>query len=585
MRRGISRIFLAAGVILLGFALITMLQISRQGLDTAFASGLAQTEPTAIPSMDHSLLPQLAGPFESAQEVTAVCLTCHKSTAQQVMATSHWTWQVEDQATGEMVGKYNIVNNYCINPQSNEPRCTSCHVGYGWTDNTFDFSIEENVDCLVCHDQTGNYKKYPTAAGLPAYEDTTWQGNPWPAVDLADAAQHVGLPTRDNCGTCHFYSGGGDAVKHGDLDSSMLEPDLSLDVHMSPDGANFQCQDCHVTEKHEISGTLYSQDLQDRMDCTDCHTDQPHNDAMMNMHTSTIACQTCHIPTFARGRTTKMTWDWSEAGQLNEEGQAFTIKDENGDVVYDSMKGSFTWEKDVVPQYIWWNGQVDYQTIGETIDPSQVVLINEMMGSREDKNARIYPVKVFQGSQPYDSVNNMLAVTALFPGGAGGENAYWKSWDWDLAIQAGMDYVGLNYSGEYDFVDTEMYWLITHQVAPAENALICTDCHSSEGRLDFIALGFSDEDAARLVNFPPGQPAEESSAEEQEAVEEATPTTVPTPQPTYEPKPTYAPPEYTLGEVTLDMGSGLTPLTWILIVAGALILVIVVSVFIFRKRG
>jgi mono/diheme cytochrome c family protein len=40
------------------------------------------------------------------------------------------------------------------------------------------------------------------------------------APDLTQIAQHVGKPGRANCGACHFSGGGGDAVKHGDLDSS-----------------------------------------------------------------------------------------------------------------------------------------------------------------------------------------------------------------------------------------------------------------------------------------------------------------------------------------------------------------------------
>ena len=49
----------------------------------------------------------------------------------------------------------------------------------------FDATVEENVDCLVCHDTTGTYKKFPTAAGHPAYEDTQFGGKPVPAVDLS----------------------------------------------------------------------------------------------------------------------------------------------------------------------------------------------------------------------------------------------------------------------------------------------------------------------------------------------------------------------------------------------------------------
>jgi cytochrome c peroxidase len=54
---------------------------------------------------------------------------------------------------------------------SNEARCTSCHAGYGWKDATFDFTDMTKIDCLVCHDTTGTYKKIPTAAGMP---DPKW---------------------------------------------------------------------------------------------------------------------------------------------------------------------------------------------------------------------------------------------------------------------------------------------------------------------------------------------------------------------------------------------------------------------------
>ena len=139
-------------------------------------SALAQADvqevatPTPIPvesAVDHSQLSALQGPFASPQEVTQACLSCHTEAADEVMHTVHWTWEFVNQATGQTLGKKTLINNFCISTQSNEPRCTSCHVGYGWTDKNFDFTVQENVDCLVCHDTTGDYKKFPTGAGLP----------------------------------------------------------------------------------------------------------------------------------------------------------------------------------------------------------------------------------------------------------------------------------------------------------------------------------------------------------------------------------------------------------------------------------
>src|SRR5512134_547390 len=153
----------------------------------------------------------IKGPFNSGPEVTKACLKCHKQEAQAFMKTVHWTWSRKQEVPGKgMVdlGKTNGVNNFCIALPSNEPRCTSCHAGYGWKDSSFDFSKAENVDCLVCHDTTGTYKKLPAGAGHPAYKDTEFppkSGKVWPAVNLEKIAQSVGKPSRDNCGACHFF--------------------------------------------------------------------------------------------------------------------------------------------------------------------------------------------------------------------------------------------------------------------------------------------------------------------------------------------------------------------------------------------
>jgi octaheme c-type cytochrome (tetrathionate reductase family) len=455
--------------------------------------------------IDHASFPSLQGPFETPQDVTKACLSCHAQAGQQIMHTTHWTWEYFNEATGQTLGKKTLINNFCVAVSSNEPRCTSCHVGYGWQDKDFDFSDETQVDCLVCHDTTALYKKFPTGAGLPVSEPKEFpagSGNIWQPPDLAAIAQNVGLTSRQTCGACHFYGGGGDEVKHGDLDSSLVTPAFELDVHMSPDGQDFSCTTCHMTAEHEIVGSRYSQDPEQWRGCQDCHQDEPHKLSVLNTHAQKVACQTCHIPEFARGdMPTKMTWDWSKAGDLTAEGKPVVIKDESGHVIYDGQKGAFTLEENVIPDYVWFNGQVRYTLAGEKIDPSGSVPINTFLGSRDDPQARIYPVKRFQAVQPYDPINKTLVIPHLF---GKDEFAYWGNFDWDKAVRFGMDYAGLPYSGKVDFIETEMLWPITHMVAPAQSALQCRDCHSAESsRLDFAALGYADDSVKRLTNFPP----------------------------------------------------------------------------------
>jgi hypothetical protein len=111
--------------------------------------------------------------------------------------------------------------------------------------------------------------------------------------------------------------------------------------------------------------------------------------------------------------------------------------------------------------------------------------MNTPAGDIDDPNAKIWPFKVHRAKQPYDTVNNYLLQPKTV-----GEGGFWTDFDWDQALRLGSDVVGLDYSGEYDFTETEMYWPISHMVTPFEEALQCDDCHGEAGRLDWQALGY-----------------------------------------------------------------------------------------------
>ncbi len=479
------------------------LDFAALGYSTNQVAFLQSTKPWA--GKDHT------GRFPSGYTNATSCISCHTDSGAQVMHTTHWTWEHTDSVTGRQYGKNNVINNYCVALPSNEPRCTSCHVGVGYRDNTFNFNDVSKVDCLVCHDTTGTYKKFPTMAGAPWTGPGTnvFGGVPYPPVDLNLVASNVGKTSRNTCGACHFFGGGGDAVKHGDLDSSLRNPSRELDVHMAANGTNFTCATCHkpAAGTHEIPGSYYSKENPDSHSCESCHTATPHkkgsNADRLNLHTGRVGCQSCHIPHFARGRTTTMTWDWSTAGIKGTNGQNQIIRDANGDPIYDTQKGTFTWASNVVPQYVWFNGTVDYTTVDDVIDPSQRVIMNRLHGNVSDPKARLLPVKRFTGRQPYDPVRNVVAVPNLFANSATDTNAYWRLFNWTNALASGMAYVGQPYSGEVGWIDTEWFWIENHMVAPAAKAVRCTECHAPAGqsRLDFVALGYDAQRAARLTNY------------------------------------------------------------------------------------
>lgn len=422
--------------------------------------------PQRRPHVDHTSL--MEGPYETGSEVTLRCLECHETAGHEVMQTTHWTWESEPvllpgRDEPVTIGKKNQLNNFCIGIQSNWAGCTRCHAGYGWADNNFDFSNQENIDCLVCHEQTGTYVK--SNYGLVAE-----------GVDLVAAAQSVATPTRLNCGGCHFNGGGGNAVKHGDLDSSLFFPTESVDVHMGR--LDFQCVDCHQTENHQVKGHAISVSVDtspNALACTDCHGGVIHGDARITAHLDSVACQTCHVPQGAIRDATKMDWDWSSAGQDIPEDPH----------VYLKIKGTFVYEKNFTPDYAWFNGRADRYIMGDIIDPTQTTVLNQPLGSISDPTAKIWPFKIHTASQIYDSEYNYLIQPKTV-----GEGGYWTEFDWDLAARLGMETVGLPYSGDYGFARTSMYWSLTHLVQPKEQALLCNDCHGENGRMDWEALGY-----------------------------------------------------------------------------------------------
>lgn len=434
---------------------------------------------------DHAKHPALKKAFKSGQEITDACLSCHSEADDQFHKTIHWTWQASPDGEEAKYGKaaYSL-NNFCISANRMEDTsCLSCHPGWGT-------STESGINCLNCHSrQKVNWDEAveDLSAFLEAGDADSLEIAAEIQAELQAAAQDIGRPNRQNCGSCHFIGGGGDGVKHGDLDSSLTKPSKALDVHMGVDGQNFDCVRCHTTTMHNIAGRVYTRpaatdrksliedDLVAKITCESCHSATPHAEgSKANDHTDKVACQTCHIPEVARELPTKMTWDWSQAGKLKD-GKPYKTKDQFGKYDYLSIKGAFTWDKNIQPEYFWYNGVIDSVTAKDMIDPGQVVPVSAPVGRPDDPNSRIYPFKVHRGKQPYDKVHKTLLVPLL-----SGDDGYWKTMDWQRALSNGQKSLDLPYSGQFDFVETTYVFPATHMVAPKEKTLACNDCHTRE---------------------------------------------------------------------------------------------------------
>ncbi len=428
-----------------------------------------------VASVDHGKLKELQRTFSTPQEVTEACIGCHTERHREIMNSAHWNWERVTYVEGRGVagaGKKNVLNNFCLGAQSNELACAACHIGFGMSDDHFDFNNARNVDCMVCHDTSEEYLKGSAMAGYPDR-----------SVNLTKVAQSVGAPGKINCGSCHFYSGGGNNVKHGDLEAVQLACDRTIDVHMAANGMNMSCVACHTAENHQIKGRLYSvsSDHFNRATCEQCHTGTPHFDELLNRHNAKVSCQACHIPLYAKGNPTKMDWRWSEAGKLRD-GEPYREFNSDSTVEYLSIKGTFRWAKNVKPDYLWFNGTADHYLLGDTLRGVPVQM-NTLFGSHDNRESKIVPVKINTGDQIFDTRYKILIQPKLYAEQKG-DSGYWKDFDWVKASTAGMRAVHLPFSGEYDFVETIMYWPLNHMVAPKEETVGCAECHTrQDGRL------------------------------------------------------------------------------------------------------
>lgn len=346
----------------------------------------------------------------------------------------------------------------------------------------------EKIDCLVCHDTTGTYSKRKNTCGAPNKD-----------LDLTDIARKVGLPGRGNCGECHWYGGGADNAKHGDMGSDLLAPDPALDVHMGK--LDFTCQKCHITDAHKIAGSSTTSSVSEgRVSCTDCHSQTPHDSRYpllrtLNEHGSALACQTCHIPRYAVNRFTLTHRDGSGILQKTQ-----LFKETMERRVINTPMGLKVMEKNLQPGYAWYNGKHHRYLKGDAVDLKGSTSLNTPDGSIADPSSKITPYKIIHTRQAADARNRYLIVPHL-----SGTDGLMATHNWQTSAEKGMKTAGLEFSGEIVFADTRMYWRLNHGVVPKEKALSCLDCHGPDGVMDFKALGYKGDPVKTGWRFAPNQ--------------------------------------------------------------------------------
>lgn len=445
--------------------------------NTATPAVSSTSTPTPVSA---SATPDASNPHAGIQSYDGpqTCIACHSAEAESALHSEHMQW----------AGKWKQVNTYCTAPEPADFACRSCHAGTGKVTNL----TVNDVDCLICHSDT-----YQRALG-PQTNDVTvvdWQGTTKvyhfpikvngdyqmlprfdlmpPGTTMVDLARNVHLPTVGTCLRCHAKAGGADGGKRGDIFMALKDPALSpdVDVHISPSGANLNCQACHVPQDHLIPGQGIDLRVSEggTVTCTQCHSAKPHGESDYNKHTDRVACQTCHIPTYGKVTGTEMSRDWTQPmwsdAACNGQG---------------AWVGQDVWQTNVIPTYTFWNGQSEVYDLTQPIsaDPDGFYTMARALGSIND--GKLYPIKVHTSNQPREnSTGRMVAYDVLWN---------FLTGKFEEAAQRGVDFMGL--PGGYTWVNTRAEQLITHGVEPKDNALECAACHSTRTQMDLRTLGY-----------------------------------------------------------------------------------------------
>lgn len=407
------------------------------------------------------------------------CIDCHPIEADHALNSEHVQW----------IGKWEHINTYCTAPKIADFACLSCHATTG---KVTELSVND-VDCLICHQDV--YQRALGPLSVPVTV-TDWQGTSKtyytpekntqghyqmlpsedqlpPGTTMAELARTVHMPTRATCMRCHAHAGEGDGVKRGDLSIVSMNPPYASDVHLSPDGANLLCQDCHTVTHHQIPGPgidLRVAEGGSIIACSDCHSATPHSNASLNQHAHRVACQTCHIPRYARDVPTEISRDWR-----------IPVWDPTGLNGQGAWIGNEVKACNVLPSYRFWNGQRVIYDIQNAIsaDPDGLYTLARASGSIQE--GKLYPIKVHTAFQPHhDASGRMVQYDVLW---------HYMTGLTDQAAERGVNFMGL--TGSYTWVQTRAEQLITHGVAPKADSLQCIYCHNNGTQMNLPDLGYT----------------------------------------------------------------------------------------------
>jgi hypothetical protein len=424
------------------------------------------------------MLPGTAGADNPHEALTwsgpETCLQCHEDEAVDVHGSVMYQWEGQSPKVvngppvqGKISGG---VNSYCINILGNWGACGSCHVGLGALPDTDPTSEQlANIDCLICHQQAYRRKK----VGDLFVPDTGAM-----SITMDEAVRTVHDPVRFNCLQCHAKAGGGDAVKRGDLAMAhAATTDDSYDIHMATTGADLHCQDCHTTTDHHVAGRgsdLRPTDSDVAMGCVDCHANimANHPGSANRRHLDRVACQTCHIPFYAKNASDTTATEATETHRT-------WLSTHSTSAPFHPAAST---DNAVTPVYRYWGSRSRNYLLFETavVDPvTGRYPTSRPVGHVSNPDAKLFPFKYKTAEQPITNLDSRLIAIDT--------SVFFATADAVAAVEGGLGNMGLDPSTPYSWIETDTFQMLNHQVGDEDDALGCSDCHGEgNSRIDLV---------------------------------------------------------------------------------------------------
>jgi hypothetical protein len=433
------------------------------------------------------------------------CLSCHRTQSAAMYQGVHYQWMASgakmttgpaSQGKMDSLDGASALNAYCINILGGWKACGACHAGTGAkpvaTATPTDAQLS-SIDCLMCHKNGTIATPYARTRNA-----TTGLFEPNTGIDMNNVVRTIIKPVRSTCLGCHAKAGGGDAVKRGDIAlASGTTADSLYDVHMATSRGNLSCQSCHTFTNHKVSGRgsdLRPQDSTTGVACssTACHPAKNsltsgHTTVDTDHHVGRVACQTCHLPMYAKNAND------TAATEATETNRTWEASEWNATLLrYEPLP---TKANDLTPKYAFWNGTSWGSNLTDTavIDPATgFYKISRPVGAINDAaGTKLYPFKYKTAQQPLDTTTGKLlglSTASFFADGV-----------YATAVTTGLANMG-RAGDAWQTVTTDEYQVLNHQIPTATgNVLACADCHGNTTRINLPAMGYALKAAESVV--------------------------------------------------------------------------------------